>query len=282
VLEHPDARDLVVRFGFIDVAIVREAHLASLLQSAPAYLGACVLVLVTAHRHAECAHAVMLGRVHHQRTPAASDVEEALARMQHQLAADVVQLLALRLVQRIGIVTEIRAGIHHALVQPEAVEVVGHVVVVADRTPVGGTRVAMSREGVQQAARAPAAGRRGYAQALGKSYDAAGFSADIDILLDVAAGERAEVRMREREEPAGPAHRHFGIHGRARCMTLAGPELHAQRHASCVEMPVDPAQQLSRGIAEHGVRELHAASRTSAPERAARLCRGSRQHSRLA
>jgi hypothetical protein len=64
--------------------------------------------------------------------PAAADVEQTFARMQAELAADVVQLLELRRVDGVGVGVEIRARIHHPLVEPDPVERVGDVVVMRD------------------------------------------------------------------------------------------------------------------------------------------------------
>jgi hypothetical protein len=43
----------------------------------------------------------VLGRPHHERTPAAADVEQALARLKLELAADVVELLFLCELERV-------------------------------------------------------------------------------------------------------------------------------------------------------------------------------------
>jgi hypothetical protein len=63
--------------------------------------------------------------------PAAADVEEALARGEAQLAADVVELLRLRVVERVRVGAEVRARVDELGVEPEPVEGVRDVVVVA-------------------------------------------------------------------------------------------------------------------------------------------------------
>ena len=60
----------------------------------------------------------LLRRAQHQRAPAAADVQQALARLQPDLAQDVVDLLHLRLVQRLVALLEVGARIDHALAQP--------------------------------------------------------------------------------------------------------------------------------------------------------------------
>jgi len=67
-----------------------------------------------------------------QRTPTAADVEQTLAALQAQLAADVIELVALRLVQHVLVGLEIGAGVHPLRVQPQRVEGVGHVVMEGD------------------------------------------------------------------------------------------------------------------------------------------------------
>lgn len=88
--------------------------------------------LVARQRHAHAVRAKVLGRAQHQGAPATTDVQQPLARLQADLGEDVVQLLALGGGQVLVAVLEVGAGIDHALVQPEPVEVVGDVVVVLD------------------------------------------------------------------------------------------------------------------------------------------------------
>ena len=79
-----------------------------------------------------CLHAVVLGGVAGQRAPAAADVEQRLAGLQPQLAADHFQLVLLHLVDVIIPIGAVGAGVDHLLIEPERVEFVRHVVVVAD------------------------------------------------------------------------------------------------------------------------------------------------------
>src|SRR5579863_7295455 len=68
-------------------------------------------------------------RVPNQRTPPAADIQETIARLQRQLAADMVELRGLRPIQRCAGLIEVGAGIHHLRVQEKFVELVGAVVV---------------------------------------------------------------------------------------------------------------------------------------------------------
>src|SRR5512143_181349 len=74
----------------------------------------------------------MLRRVRDERAPAASDIEESLAGMEPQLSADEIELRLLRLVERHRLRLEVRARVHHALVEPYLIEVVADVVMVLD------------------------------------------------------------------------------------------------------------------------------------------------------
>ena len=88
-------------------------------------------------RYAVADDAVMLGRVDQHGAPAAADVEQRLAGLQAQLAADMVELVELRLVDPVREILEVAAAVDHALVEEEPVEVVRNIVVVGDRLLVG-------------------------------------------------------------------------------------------------------------------------------------------------
>ncbi len=90
----------------------------------------------------------MLGRVADESAPAAADIEEAIAGLQPQLAADHVELVELRageIVVPVGL--KIRAGIDHLGVEEEPIEGVRHVVMIGDVLLVG-LRSAVARDGV--------------------------------------------------------------------------------------------------------------------------------------
>ena len=78
----------------------------------------------------------MLRGMDRERAPATTDVEQALAGAQPQLAADVIQFGDLRGVEVVMRAAEIRARINHPRIQPELVEIVRDVVVKRDRLPV--------------------------------------------------------------------------------------------------------------------------------------------------
>ena len=76
--------------------------------------------------------AVLARHVQREGAPSAAGFDDLLAGPEHQLAADVVELRALRLLQRGVRRVVVRAGVDHLLVEPQAVEVVAQVVVMLD------------------------------------------------------------------------------------------------------------------------------------------------------
>src|SRR5690348_5677577 len=78
----------------------------------------------------------MLRGVHDERAPSASDVEKSLALAKAELATHKIELGFLRIVERIARMFEVRARIHHAVVEPETIEVVADVVVILNRRAV--------------------------------------------------------------------------------------------------------------------------------------------------
>src|SRR5882672_2128848 len=89
-------------------------------------------MLVPAEGHPGRASTVLLCGPQDQRAPAAADVEEALARLDHELVEDMIELLLLGELERIVLAPEIGAGVHHVPVEPKGIEVVRDVVVVVD------------------------------------------------------------------------------------------------------------------------------------------------------
>ena len=140
MLGHADAGRLVEPRGR-QVAIVAKLHLGAVGQALRRDPLARQAGLRLGQGDAGGVHPVVGRRVPDQRPPAAADVQEALARAQAQLAADQVQLLLLGLVERRLRAGEIGARVDHVAIEPEPVEVVADVVVVADRLAVARPRV---------------------------------------------------------------------------------------------------------------------------------------------
>src|SRR5205823_3274436 len=98
MLEHADGRDLVEGAG--ELAVILQLDRDPVLEPKPPYLLLRKIVLRLRQRHAMRGDAVMLRGVADEPAPAAADIEEALARLQPQLAADHVELGRLRLGER--------------------------------------------------------------------------------------------------------------------------------------------------------------------------------------
>ena len=92
--------------------------------------------------------AVMLCHVQGQRAPAAACLDDSLPRLELQLPAHVIELRDLRLVQCGGRCVVVGAGVHHALIQPQLVEIVAEVIVVMHVVPRAAERIGPHR--VQQ------------------------------------------------------------------------------------------------------------------------------------
>ena len=140
VLVHADARDLV-EWRLVDLAVVEHAHLGAVGQAGCLDPPARELRLRLRERHAERAHAVAGRGVQDERAPATADVEQALTRLQAQLAADQLELALLRALERVAGVREVGAGVDEARPEQQLVEAVRDVVVMADRGPVAAHRV---------------------------------------------------------------------------------------------------------------------------------------------
>src|SRR5260370_40686464 len=88
--------------------------------------------LVLTQCNAERPGVVIRSGVKQQSSPAAADIQETLVRLQAQLAANEVELVSLGRLQRLAPGRKIRARIHHLIVEKQPVEVVRHIVVMAN------------------------------------------------------------------------------------------------------------------------------------------------------
>ena len=79
--------------------------------------------------------AIVLGHVQRQSAPAAARFEHRFAGRKAQLAAHIVELGLLRLLQPQRGVGEIGAGVHHLAIEPELVEIVADIVMMVDIAP---------------------------------------------------------------------------------------------------------------------------------------------------
>src|SRR5262249_23932682 len=79
------------------------------------------------------ANPVVLGCITEQSAPAATDIEQLLARLQSQLAADHFQLVGLRLRKGVVPVAEIAATVLHLGIENKLVELVAQIVMELDK-----------------------------------------------------------------------------------------------------------------------------------------------------
>ena len=180
--------------------------------------------LLLGERHADGLHAVVLHGVQHEAAPAAADVEEPLPALEVELAADQVELLLLRLLER-GVRLRVdRAGVRHRRTEHPRVEGVADVVVVGDgvgvppavRVPqaaeadlLGRRRLPAQGEGGERAVEAGLVGeaRAGDTVAGEPVERGVEVAAHLELAGDVGAGE-AELagRGHEQRHRAGRAH----------------------------------------------------------------------------
>ena len=136
VLTHLQGADGVEVVALGHLAVVLEPDLDPVLQTALGDPGVDELLLLRGDRDAGDLGAEVLGGVQRQRAPAAADVEHRHARLEAELGADEVELGALRVLERRLRGRVVAAAVGHLRLEDEGVELVGEVVVVADRRPV--------------------------------------------------------------------------------------------------------------------------------------------------
>lgn len=134
MLEHADRRDLVEGAGQLGIGLYLDGD--AILQSLSTDALAGELSLGLRQRDAMAYDAVVFRGMDEHGSPAAADVEQLFARLQPELAADMIELVFLRLVDAVGEIGEIAAAIDHAFIEEEPVEGVRNIVVMLDRLPV--------------------------------------------------------------------------------------------------------------------------------------------------
>ena len=93
LLEHADRSDLVERS--LDMGVVPQLDRHAIVQAGALHTLLRIRILLFRQRNAVRAYAEVLGRMAQQRAPAAADVEEPLARLKAEFAADHIELVAL-------------------------------------------------------------------------------------------------------------------------------------------------------------------------------------------
>jgi hypothetical protein len=235
VLEHADGDERVEAALRAAVVVLDELHPTA----EPTAQRRCAREADLLGRHVEGLHrdAVVLGHVERERAPAAAGLEHALARPQPQLAADVVELRLLRLLEREPRVLEVCARVDEVRVEPALVELVAEVVVVVDIGARARGRVAAPAraERIDQVARD--AGR-----VLRRAEH------DLDRVREIALDLEPSVRVRLAEAEAriaqqAPEHAPIAhVHARDRALLRADlravPQHEGDRGSpDCVEQP---------------------------------------------
>ncbi|MPN41460.1 hypothetical protein SDC9_189006 [bioreactor metagenome] len=148
VLEHADRADLVERLHITHLPVVAQLDPDLALQALLGDQVLHMLELVARQRDAMGLHAVMLGRPEDQPAPTGTDIPEALARLELELFADVIELGLLRLGQAHALLLVVRAGIDAARIQPQRVEVIGKIVMKLNLLGITRQRVHGQRSGL--------------------------------------------------------------------------------------------------------------------------------------
>ena len=244
MLEHAHRGDLVERLVVRKAAVVEQVHPYPPGQAALLDDLVDVGVLVAAEGDAARLHAVVLGRVQQEAAPAGADVEEALAFLQHQLAADVLQLGFLRRGQVHAGVAVIGAGIDPLRVEPEGVEVVGDVVVELDLLgvdlgPVPRLGARQVDELLQPADRRRHRhhvdlGRIAGHQLGGQRHHVAHAAVDVDAALDVVLADLADPPGHQVGDGREVVHPH-GDGGILRADASASGQHHRQRRGQALQ-----------------------------------------------
>src|SRR5215831_14720230 len=152
VLEHSDRHEGVVLTG--DVAVIVLDVLETIGEALACRPLACPANLLVRDVEGAHAYAVMARHVHRQHPPATSGLDHALAGPEAKLAAHVVHLRDLRLIERGGRLGVVRTGVRHGRAEPQLVERVADVVVVMDVVPRANEGVAVRAWAVQRIRRA--------------------------------------------------------------------------------------------------------------------------------
>src|SRR5207247_2389477 len=77
-------------------------------------------------------HTVVLRGVHRQSAPAATNIEQTIAWLEPQLAANVIELVSLGGHEVVRLLSIVCTGVAHTRVEPERVEIVPEIVMKAD------------------------------------------------------------------------------------------------------------------------------------------------------
>ncbi len=223
VLEHADADHLVETPIARQVAIVHQLQRHLTGQALGRHPLAPQFQLLLAEGDAVHLNAELASGIARQSAPAAADIQQPLAGLEPQLAAQMAQLGLLRLFEILVAGFEIGAGVDHVAVQPELVERVGQVVVIGNGLGVGGLVVSLARRQRQIV----------LAQHAGDGVADADHLIDrtlqIDQALNIGGTEQIETRPRQLRHQLRIADHQGDGRGRSDIDVAAVPQAQAQR-----------------------------------------------------
>ena len=250
VLQHAHRDERVA--GAFDVAIIVVDELHHGVHSLSRRTFAGVRDLLARDVEGSDPDAEFARHVQGQGAPPAAGLDDPLTRPEHQLAADVVHLGPLRLLQRgLGRVV-VRAGVDHLLVEPQPVEVVAQVVVVLDMPPRSargvGARLGQSAQG--------AALGRDRVRAIRRSITAREHVDEIALDLDAPCAERiseSDLRTEDHREKRAAVAKDDASVALARRTVRVLPVPERKRHIRlthlCRDPPHEPAIEIARARA---------------------------------
>ena len=237
VLKHADAGDAVEAAAH--VAVILQANLDEAGKPGGLHAFLRQRELVFAQCDANAARAVLLRGADHQCAPAAADIEQGLSRLQPDLRQDMVDLLDLRGSQVLVAILEVGAGIHHVRVEELLVELVGNVVVVADRFRIA---LAVMVEAARDAGQAAAVFQRAARECVDHFDHVDGAPGYFDGAFNVGRAQAGKRRFEQvaRRGRAGNADRHARRFLRE-VEAAAIPQLYPQGQGDLRGNAADPA-----------------------------------------
>ncbi|MNN26946.1 hypothetical protein D3C81_1404670 [compost metagenome] len=132
MLEHANADNLVEAAILRQVAVVENLQVDLVSQAFGLDPLPAKLELLLAQGDAEYLGVIFPCSEARKAPPTTANVQQVVAGIQAQLATQVVELVLLRLIERVIRLAKVSARIGHVLIQPQPVERVGNIIVVGD------------------------------------------------------------------------------------------------------------------------------------------------------
>lgn len=130
MLEHTYARDSVELS--LHIPVILQADFDAVLKSGFFDPLSRQGVLLLGQRDTHAPGTELVGRAQHQSSPAAANIQQRIIGLNLDLGKYVIDFLELSGIEILIAVLEVGAGIHHVLVQPQLIEIIGNIVVELD------------------------------------------------------------------------------------------------------------------------------------------------------